>query len=148
VRERLINSISKEGQRDGFDGILMRFNKKNNSVSYAGANNGPLLVRNNEYIELPKDKMPVGKGEKKESFTLHNIDLQKGDGLYLFTDGYADQFGGPNSKKFMYKPLHELLLSVNNLNPEEQKNILDQKFIDWKGHLEQVDDVLLIGIKI
>lgn len=148
VRDRLINSISKEGQRDGFDGILMRFNKKNNTVTYAAANNGPLLIRNNQYRELPKDKMPVGKGEKKDSFTLHTLDVQKGDSLYLFTDGYADQFGGPNSKKFMYKQLHELLLATDKMNPEEQKNILYQKFSEWKGNLEQIDDVLLIGIKI
>ncbi len=148
VRERLINSISKDGQRDGFDGILMRFDKKSKTITYAAANNSPLLIRNNQYTELPKDKMPVGKGEKKDSFTLHSVDIQKGDCLCLFTDGYADQFGGPSSKKFMYKPLYELLVSVNDKSPEEQKNTLHKQFTDWKGSLEQVDDVLIIGIKL
>lgn len=105
-------------------------------------------MRGNEIIDLPKDKMPVGKGEKMDTFALQTITLQVGDTLYLYTDGYADQFGGPRGKKFKYKPLNESLLVICNENTDKQKSILEKQFTDWKGDLEQVDDVLVIGIKI
>ena len=148
VRERLIDTISSDGQQDGMDGILICYNSQTHLVEYAAANNEPILVRNNEIIELPKDKMPVGKGEKTNPFTLHTIQLQKDDSLYLYTDGFADQFGGPKGKKFKYKPLNELLLNSTELDLEIQKTKLETTFNSWKGNLEQVDDVLLIGIKI
>jgi serine phosphatase RsbU (regulator of sigma subunit) len=92
--------------------------------------------------------MPVGKSEKTESFTLHELNVQKGDNLYLYTDGYGDQFGGPKGKKFKNKQLQELLLSCSTLHINEQKEIITARFSNWKGQLEQVDDVCLIGIKI
>jgi serine phosphatase RsbU (regulator of sigma subunit) len=170
VRKRLIESISKDDQQDGMDGILLciefpspletvRFDDTDKininhqrdgrvRYSYSSANNSPVLVRENKIIELPKDKMPVGKGEKMESFNLYTIDLQKNDSLYLYTDGYADQFGGPKGKKFKYKPLNELITVNALLNLKQQSSVLNQHFSDWKGNLEQVDDVLVIGIKI
>jgi serine phosphatase RsbU (regulator of sigma subunit) len=147
VREKLINTISQDGARDGMDGILLCFNKQKNTITYAAANNGPIIKNNNGIILLPADKMPVGKDEKTSSFSLHTIDVNKGDMIYLVTDGYADQFGGSKGKKFKYKQLEETLLSVSPLQIKEQKEILDKKFEDWKGALEQVDDVLIIGIK-
>jgi len=83
-----------------------------------------------------------------QSFTYNKVQLQKNDSVYIFTDGYADQFGGKKGKKFKYKQLEEILLTSCNFPLEEQKQILDTKFKEWKGNLEQVDDVLLIGIKI
>ena len=148
VRARLINSISNDGQQDGMDGILLCFDKTLNQISYAASNNEPVLVSDNNVIELPKDKMPVGKGEKAESFTLFTINAAKGDTLYLYTDGYADQFGGPKGKKFKYKQLNELLFSLNNKSMEHQKDELNSVIQNWKGNLEQVDDILMIGIKI
>ena len=163
VRKRLMESIGNDGQQDGMDAILIciemnRNEKKLKTITYSAANNVPVLVRNNQAIELEKDKMPVGKGEKTESFSLHQIDLEEGDNLFLYTDGYADQFGGPKvrsdkqlfgqGKKFKHKQLQELLLQASTLVPEKQKELLDRKFRDWKGDLEQVDDVCLIGIKI
>jgi serine phosphatase RsbU (regulator of sigma subunit) len=148
VRKRLIDSIGNEGQRDGMDAIIMCFDKKTNSISYSGANNQPILIRDNQIVILPKDKMPVGKGETIESFTLHNIEAQKNDVLYLYTDGYADQFGGSKGKKFKYKPLNELLLSISKDSMVNQKEILDTRFISWKDILEQVDDVCVIGFTI
>ena len=97
--------------------------------------------------ELPKDKMPVGKGERVEDFKLNEIEIQKGDFIYLYTDGYADQFGGPKGKKYKYKQLNDHLLSISHLPVEEQSLALKSKFDEWKGKLEQVDDVCLIGIK-
>jgi len=148
VRTRLINSISNDGQQDGMDGILLCIDKTLNQLSYAAANNEPLLVSDTNSIELPKDKMPVGKGEKTESFTLFTINANKGDTLYLYTDGYADQFGGPKGKKYKYKTLNELLLSNVGLPMNEQKEKLDIALSSWKGNLEQVDDVLIFGFKL
>ena len=148
VRRRLIESIGSDGQQDGMDAVLICFDKKNNLISYAAANNEPILVRDSKILELPKDKMPVGKGERTDSFTLHTIDYQIGDMLYLYTDGFADQFGGPKGKKFKYKPLNELLL-VNSIKPmPEQKELLLLSLNTWQGDLEQVDDICVIGIKL
>ncbi len=150
VRSKLIENISKEGQQDGMDGILLKLETINGKlmVEYAASNNAPILIRNNELIVLPHDKMPVGKGEKQESFTLQNIDIIKDDYLYLYTDGFADQFGGPKGKKFKYKTLNDLILKHHKKQFIEQKEIFETSFEDWKGNLEQVDDVCLIAIKL
>jgi len=147
VRNRLIENLSQDGGQDGMDAILIRINKISNDITYSAANNAPVIIRNNNIIELKKDKMPVGKGEKTDSFTLHTINRMKGDVLYLYTDGFADQFGGPKGKKFNYKKLNELLVSVNNEKIIDQKDKLEENFKNWKGDLEQVDDVCIIGIK-
>ena len=148
VRSRLINTISKEGQQDGMDGILLCLDKATNQYTYAAANNEPILISNNEVKELSKDKMPVGKGEKIQSFTLQTINANKGDTLYLYTDGYADQFGGAKGKKFKYKALNDLLLANVNQPMAYQNKHLNNTIEQWRGNLEQVDDVLVIGIKI
>lgn len=146
VRERLVKSIGNDGQQDGMDAVLLCIEKNSSHITYAAANNEPVLVRNNEVKLLPKDKMPVGKGDRQESFNLYSFYLQEGDAVYLYTDGYADQFGGDKGKKFKYKQLNELLVSIHKETPEQQKKILDNTFSKWKGSLEQVDDVCVIGI--
>ncbi|MES2516131.1 MAG: tetratricopeptide repeat protein [Bacteroidota bacterium] len=148
VRERLISTISDGGQKDGMDGILICVDNTTNRIEYAAANNEPILIRDNEIVELPKDKMPVGKGERDESFKLYTVDLKTGDTLYLYTDGYADQFGGPKGKKFKYRQLNELLLGIKDKPLQDQSAILESTFLSWKGSQEQVDDVLIIGIKM
>jgi serine phosphatase RsbU (regulator of sigma subunit) len=147
VRKRLIETIGNNGQ-DGMDAILLCFDKSSNTITYSAANNEPILMNENEIVELPKDKMPVGKGERTDSFSLHKMEFKKGDVLYLYTDGYADQFGGPKGKKFKYKPLNELLLSNISLPMVDQKEGLMLSFNKWKGNLEQVDDICIIGIRI
>lgn len=147
VRQRLVSSISKEGQQDGFDGILLCVNQITKQITYAAANNSPIVVSDNKIIELNKDKMPVGIADKQESFNLYSIQVQTGDILYLYTDGYADQFGGDKGKKFKYKPLNELLLSLSEKPITTQADVLKEKFETWRGNLEQVDDVCVIGIK-
>ena len=92
--------------------------------------------------------MPVGMGEIKQNFNLYTIDTKKGDIVYLYTDGYPDQFGGPKGKKFKSKQLDELLLTNSQETMENQKTILKEQFENWRGELEQVDDICLIGIKI
>jgi ligand-binding sensor domain-containing protein/serine phosphatase RsbU (regulator of sigma subunit) len=110
----------------------------------------PSSARNDvEVIEIKADKMPVGKHDRQNTpFTLHEIDLQKGDVIYTLTDGFPDQFGGPAGKKFMSKKLRELLQSICHKPLNEQQHILEHTFADWVGELEQIDDVTLIGIRV
>ncbi|MES2762828.1 MAG: SpoIIE family protein phosphatase [Bacteroidota bacterium] len=147
VRKRLMESIGNDGQQDGMDAILMCFDMNTKVITYSAANNEPILISNNQIVELPKDKMPVGKGEKSDSFTLYSTTVNAGDTLYLYTDGYADQFGGEKGKKFKYKKLNELLLTNSSLPSKVVSDILLTEFDAWKGDLEQVDDVCIIGIK-
>lgn len=146
VRDRLVNSVSKDGAQDGMDGILICFEP--NKITYAAALNRPVLIQNNELMELEADKMPIGKGEMQIPFALHDIKVMQGDMLYLFTDGYADQFGGPKGKKFKYKQFHEKLIAISEKKMQEQKMDLENTLSDWRGNLEQVDDICIIGIKI
>jgi serine phosphatase RsbU (regulator of sigma subunit) len=152
-RDAIIQSLNPEGSdelsRDGMDCVLCSFDFRNKKLEFACANNPLWLMRNGEITEFKADKQPVGlsAGVKKE-FGLHTIDLQTGDIVYTFTDGFADQFGGDKGKKFRYAQLKEKLITIANLRMEEQVSVLEKTFNDWKGDLEQVDDVLLIGIKI
>ena len=148
VRSRLINTISTDGAKDGMDGILLLKEKDGTKIRYAAANNAPIVVRNGEVIELPYDKMPVGLGEVKSTFTLFEVELQKNDVLFLYTDGYADQFGGPKGKKYKYKNLNAFLCQIAKTNLTHADKKLDYEIEQWKGDLEQVDDLCIIGIRI
>lgn len=152
LREKIIHALEQKGeggQRDGMDMCLCVWNKIDNTLEFAGANNPIWLVRNSEIVEFKANKMPIGNyTEKLVPFTSEVIQLQKGDTIYLITDGYADQFGGPKGKKFKYSPLQELLLNNNHLSMQEQKVVFDKSFDDWKAHYEQIDDVSLIGVRI
>ena len=164
-------------QKDGMDISLLVINTDTNETQWAGANN-PLyiissvilndseelfsceaksvveiaspLARNDEYrlIEIKGDKMPIAIYPEMKEFTNHELSLNKGDSVYLFTDGIADQFGGPNEKKFKYKPLKEILFQNRQKTMNEQKETLELAFEKWKGNLEQVDDVTILGIRI
>ena len=147
VRQRLTDTISKEGQKDGFDGILICLDQTTKQITYSAANNTPILVQNGELFQLGADRMPVGIGERKEDFKLFKAELRSGDTLFLYTDGYADQFGGPKGKKFKYKTLNQLILANINTPLDQQKNVLETSFEVWRGNLEQVDDVCIIGIR-
>ena len=92
--------------------------------------------------------MPIGKGEKEENFTHFQFNARKGDIIYLYTDGFADQFGGPKGKKLKYKQLEEFILANQKKDLNEQKQILETNFVNWKMHYEQVDDVTVLGIRI
>jgi serine phosphatase RsbU (regulator of sigma subunit) len=146
VRTRLESSVSQDGGKDGMDGTLLCFEEGSSVINYASAYNKPILVREGLVIDLPFDKMPVGKGERHQAFTQHTIHIQKGDRLYFYTDGFADQFGGPKGKKFKNKQLNELIKANHALPPEEQKQKLLNAFQSWKGMEEQVDDVCVFGL--
>lgn len=144
--------------KDGMDMALCIINFDALELQYAGANNPIYIVRRAEgqdevvpvqLIEIKPDKQAIGADiDKVKVFTNHLIQLKKGDIIYLFSDGYADQFGGPLGKKFMYKRFKELLVSLYDLPMLEQKKEINEAFHTWKGDLEQVDDVLVIGIRI
>ncbi len=147
VRSQLIKHISQDGGQDGMDGVIVSLEQE--QFSYAAAHNAPVVVRGKSVLDLDADKMPVGKSPREEtSFSLRTVPVQKGDMLYLFTDGYADQFGGPKGKKFKYKQLMELFVSISELPVNEQQEKLQTAFEAWKGDNEQVDDVLVIGVRI
>lgn len=148
VRQRLIESISDHGQKDGFDGTLICYDKKKLRISYTAAHCTPLVIRNDEILEMASDKMPVGKGERNHSFTLHHFDVKPNDRIYLYTDGYADQFGGPKGKKFKYKQLKAVLMSEYINKMSKQKLVIEEIFEEWQGELEQTDDVTIIGLKV
>ena len=148
ARARLIETIGHDKQKDGFDGILICMDITTKKITYAAANNAPLLISNKEINYLSANKMPVGEGIKTENFNTFSINYEKGDTLYLFTDGYPDQFGGEKGKKFKYKQLEELLSSNSDKPTAFQKEKLETTFENWRGNLEQVDDVCVIGIKL
>ncbi|MCW3105063.1 MAG: hypothetical protein JWO09_3503 [Bacteroidetes bacterium] len=136
--------------RDGMDIALCAINYKKSTMEFAGANNPLWIIRKGQVIEINGDKFPIGAfvGEELQRFTNHEWEIQRGDCIYIFTDGFADQFGGPKGKKFKYKQFQELLLSIHEKPMAEQKEILRKTNDDWQGELEQVDDVLVIGIRI
>ncbi len=148
VRQRLIKNISKEGGKDGMDGILLCIDSKSKQYTYAAAHNKPIVISNGAIVEYHADKMPIGIGVREDEFTHNSLPLKKGDILYMYTDGYADQFGGPKGKKYKYKKLNELILNNHHLPMAEQRKIISDSFDDWKGTLEQIDDVCVIGIRI
>ncbi|HET6991552.1 MAG TPA: SpoIIE family protein phosphatase, partial [Bacteroidia bacterium] len=117
-------------------------------LQFAGANNSLWIIRGTELTELRADRQPVGKTENPVAFTNHVFQLQKGDSFYLFTDGFSDQFGGPKGKKFMSANLKKLLLSIQDKPMHEQEKIILAEFESWKGTLEQVDDVSVMGVRI
>ena len=155
IIETLANDGSADGGKDGMDCSLLCFDFNAKKLNYAAANNPIWIVRKNnetselELLEFTADKMPVGKHDRDTvSFTQHSVALQSGDMIYSFTDGLPDQFGGPRGKKFMYKQFKELLASISQLPANEQSKMLNSKLNEWKGELEQVDDVLVFGIRV
>lgn len=136
--------------RDGMDMALCVFDLANMKVEFAGANNPLLIIRDNTFLRYRGDRFPIGayEGSVKQMFKNNQVDLLEGDCLYLFSDGYADQFGGPDNKKFMYRRFEELLMEIHNYPMNIQKEILQERLNEWKGINDQVDDVLVIGIKI
>lgn len=156
--------------RDGMDGVLCYIDEKTKKMHIAAANNPVWIIRNQlkdsrfeieqlpthfsnfnnkTLIEIKPDKIPIGKfNEQTSSFNLKSFDLQTSDMIYFFTDGYADQFGGEKGKKFKYKKLQELLIGISDKDLSEQKNILDKTIANWQGKLDQIDDILIVGVRV
>jgi ligand-binding sensor domain-containing protein/serine phosphatase RsbU (regulator of sigma subunit)/ABC-type amino acid transport substrate-binding protein len=151
LRSQIIETLHQKGDpgssKDGMDMVLCKIDRRNNKLLFAGANNPLYLVRDGELTEYKTDKMPVSFHLVMNPFTGHQISLSPGDRIYLFSDGYADQFGGPNGKKFKYLTLKKLLVSMTKKEMHEQGLQLDREFEQWKGDIDQVDDVVFIGLK-
>jgi tetratricopeptide (TPR) repeat protein len=154
VRELVVETFEKSENnvQDGMDISLAAISPKPGAnsveVQWSGANNALWYMQNSEMKEVIPDKQPIGKYYNAIAFNTHNLKLQKGDTLYLFTDGYADQFGGEKGKKFKYAQLSDKLKAISDKSMVEQKQELERVFEGWRGKLEQVDDVLVIGIRI
>jgi serine phosphatase RsbU (regulator of sigma subunit) len=151
TRKEIIKSLNPNGNEnvsDGMDCTLCAFDFENKTLQYSSANNNFYIVRNGEIMNIKADKMPVGLGIKLDSFTTNTIQLESGDVVYTLSDGYCDQFGGDNNKKFKAKQFEQLLSVIQNKNMSEQKEILTDTFNNWTKGYEQTDDVLVIGIKI
>jgi serine phosphatase RsbU (regulator of sigma subunit) len=154
LRLEITNALSDKGEntyemKDGMDAVLCRFDFKALHLEYAAANNAILVVRNGSIIDLKGDKMPVGRSPKDTMpFTKHEFLLEKNDMIYLFSDGFPDQFGGEKGKKLKEKNLKEFLMRISSLSMEEQEKKLSDYFSEWKGNLEQIDDVCLAGFRI
>jgi serine phosphatase RsbU (regulator of sigma subunit) len=158
---KLLDELRKEVQRalhqkgvseeakDGMDISLCIIDRSKNIIQYSGAYNNLYIIRNGELIEYQADRMPIGIFDLSDKeFTSTSIPILAGDIIYMFSDGYADQFGGPNNKKFKYSALKELLLKIHQLPVREQKKRLENEFFRWKGDNSQTDDVLIMGLKL
>ena len=132
------------------DIALCTFDLETFHLQFSGANRPLWIFRNGERIEIKPDKLAIGGFRKNRDtmFTNHEMHLQSGDTIYLFTDGFADQFGGPFGKKLLSKRFREVLSSIQNLSMREQEKNLTAVFTEWKGNVTQVDDVLVIGIRV
>ena len=153
LRSNVITALNKEqsdtANKDGMDIALCVFDFEKKQVEYAGAYNSLYVFRDGELLETKADRMPIGVHDRDSiPFKNNIVDLKSGDQLYMFSDGYIDQFGGPKGKKFMTKRFKKLLLEITHLSMSEQKEILWKNILDWRGEIEQVDDIIILGIRI
>lgn len=152
-REAIIHALNPHGAgesaKDGMDCILMCFDKNSSILKFACANNPLWIIRNQQLLEFAPDKQPVGLHEGViKPFTCQQVQLQKGDYIIALTDGFADQFGGPRGKKYKYAQLKSMIIPLAQQSPENFRKKLDVEFENWRGSLEQVDDVLIVGIQV
>jgi ligand-binding sensor domain-containing protein/serine phosphatase RsbU (regulator of sigma subunit) len=146
-----LNQTSEDARlRDGMDIALCAVNYKTMELQYAGAYNPLFIIRNGEFIEVKADNIAIGSyiDNQNTTYTNHKIQLQKGDVIYIFTDGYIDQFGGPDGKKFKLTQFKTMISSLTNVPLQQQSVIIEKSIEQWRGALQQVDDILVIGVKI
>jgi len=152
LREKIMKALHQTGdefeQRDGMDLALYIVDYENRELQFSGANNPLYLIRKNSLIEYKGDRMPIGiNATEEKSFKTNLIPLENNDSIYIFTDGYADQFGGPEGKKLKYRKFRQTLMNMQKLSVKGQKEKLWNEFLAWKGQHDQVDDVLIIGYR-
>ena len=150
--ELVIETFKSEGDdrdiKDGMDIALCSLNMKTKELQYAGANNSLYIISDGELTEIKPNKRSVGDSYRKENFKNHVLKLSENDCIYTFSDGYADQFGGPKGKKFMYKQFKKLLISIHSMSMSDQQERVKKEFNEWKGDTFQIDDVCVIGVRI
>jgi serine phosphatase RsbU (regulator of sigma subunit) len=152
LRERVMKALHQKGyeleNKDAMDMALCVFHPKSGELQFSGANNPLYHIRKKVLTEIKADKMPVGIDAIEEnSFTSHTLQLKPGDIVYLFSDGYPDQFGGPDNKKFKYGPFRELLIRISDKSMDAQRKELDRVMSEWKAEEKQVDDILVFGLR-
>ncbi|MBL4594232.1 MAG: SpoIIE family protein phosphatase [Flavobacteriales bacterium] len=153
LNNEVFNTVNKHSDsdniiRDGMDVALCSINFKTLMLSFSGAKNPVYIVRNKELHEIKGDKQPIGSYAAQEPFINKEYQLEKGDMVYIFSDGFADQFGGPKGKKLKYKPFKEMLIANSDKSMDEQEKQLNNLFENWQGDLEQLDDVCVIGVRV
>jgi serine phosphatase RsbU (regulator of sigma subunit) len=167
IKEMLAQEGGADEQKEGMDMAIAVLDTKNRELHYAGANNPLYIIRNKKFtgdfskppysifengefnlIEVKADKQPIGVHWEETSFRNHSISLQENDAIYLFSDGYIDQFGGEKRKKFKSLNFKKLLLSIQSDPMDRQKQILEKTFDEWRGDFEQIDDVSVIGVRV
>jgi phosphoserine phosphatase RsbU/P len=150
VIQTLNENTSETSIKDGMDMTLCVFDFKNKKVDFAGANNPIIHIRDNNMVKIKGDRFPIGAfiDGQEQLFANNEIKLVDGDMIYLFSDGYADQFGGPENKKFFTKRFEQLLFDIHNEPLDQQKELLKTTLYDWMGNNDQVDDILVIGIRV
>lgn len=155
LRQEVISAVSQGGydepeSQDGMDIAICAIDHESNYIEYSGAFNSLYIVRNGELLETKANRMPIGRYLKKDKdpFTNHKIKIEKGDAVYLFSDGFPDQFGGPDNKKIGSKRFKELFVSLAGQSMDKQKEKLENHFEEWKGEVGQLDDVLVIGFRL
>ena len=152
MREKMMKALHQTGKlkeaRDSIDMALCIFTYNSNELQYSGANCPLFIVREGELIEIKPDKMPIGIAPmKEEPFSNKLVNFSDGDMFYLFSDGFPDQFGGINDKKFRYSQFRGLITRIAPLSTAKQKKIVDNEFAIWKGTTQQIDDVMVFGFK-
>jgi serine phosphatase RsbU (regulator of sigma subunit) len=152
INQSLRKTTEENSMKDGMDLSICSLNTKTLELQYAGAYNPLWVIKNStkELIEIKADKKPIGANTEGEAgqYKNNSLQLQSGDCIYVFTDGFADQFGGVKGKKFMSRPMKELLISICNKPMQNQLNILENTICTWQGEHEQVDDILIIGVRV
>jgi serine phosphatase RsbU (regulator of sigma subunit) len=150
MSDKMRHTIDDVRVRDGVDIALMSYDPLQMELHYSGAFNPLYHFRGKMFQELKADKISIGgvNEERGKKYTTQSLQLQSGDTVYLFSDGYADQFGGPQGKKFKLTQMKAMLLSVQDHDMRDQQRILESTIENWRGTLEQVDDMLIIGIRV
>jgi len=152
LRERIIKALGQKGisgeVKDGMDGSIICYKPKERLLTCSGAMNPVCLVRRKQLIEFKGDKMPLSFHDKMNDFSSHEIETMPGDMVYLFTDGWTDQFGGPESKKLGSVHFKNLLAEVSDMETSEQRRVLTNSFLKWKGEEEQTDDITVVGLRL
>ena len=148
IRKSLRQDDAETESKDGMDIALCKFSSDLRTLTYAGANRPLWIIRNKQLVQYNPVKQSIGGMLTAHDFTETTVALESGDSVYIFSDGYADQFGGPEGKKFMSRKLKELMCTISTLKPAEQRAELDTALVAWRGNLTQVDDILVIGIRV
>tara|TARA_B100001109_G_C18863975_1_gene475788 strand:- start:642 stop:2129 length:1488 start_codon:yes stop_codon:yes gene_type:complete len=152
LQEKIVKALNQKesdsNSKDGMDVAMCVIHEKYNKLYYTGACRPLVYVRNGEVYQIKADPIPIGGVEYiRSGYTIHELDIEKGDAFYIFSDGYPDQFGGPKDKKYMTQRFRKFLLSISSESFEMQYELLENEFVNWKGANEQVDDILVIGFQ-